>query len=98
MILLSLEHIEGKACQSPHLICEARVRRARPLARRSTRARSVAMTAQDHLENLAPTGEVVHLAARAAMSLHPKTVTVFLDRHPSGQRRAAHAAALARRW
>jgi hypothetical protein len=30
--------------------------------------------------------------------LHPKTVTVFLDAGPSGNKRAAHAVALARRW
>jgi nucleotide-binding universal stress UspA family protein len=32
------------------------------------------------------------------MPSNPKTVTVFLDASPSGERRAAHAAALARRW
>jgi nucleotide-binding universal stress UspA family protein len=30
--------------------------------------------------------------------LHPKTVTVFLDAGPSGNKRAAHAVALAQRW
>ncbi len=32
------------------------------------------------------------------MSINPKTITVFLDSSPSGQQRAAHAAALAQRW
>jgi nucleotide-binding universal stress UspA family protein len=32
------------------------------------------------------------------MSVDPKTITVFLDASPSGERRAAHAAALAKRW
>jgi nucleotide-binding universal stress UspA family protein len=32
------------------------------------------------------------------MSVEPKTITVFLDASPSGERRAAKAAALARRW
>jgi nucleotide-binding universal stress UspA family protein len=32
------------------------------------------------------------------MPIHPKTITVFLDASSSGQRRAAHAAAFARRW
>src|ERR1700719_3442517 len=30
--------------------------------------------------------------------LHPKTVTVFLDAGPSGNKRAVHAIALAQRW
>ena len=33
-----------------------------------------------------------------AMSINPKTITVFLDASPSGKKRAAQAAALARRW
>jgi nucleotide-binding universal stress UspA family protein len=33
-----------------------------------------------------------------AMPVDPKTITVFLDASPSGERRAAKAAALARRW
>jgi nucleotide-binding universal stress UspA family protein len=32
------------------------------------------------------------------MPINPKTITVFLDASSSGQRRAAHAAAFARRW
>ena len=32
------------------------------------------------------------------MPINPKTITVFLDASPSGQRRAARAAALARSW
>jgi nucleotide-binding universal stress UspA family protein len=32
------------------------------------------------------------------MSVEPKTITVFLDASPSGERRAVKAAALARRW
>jgi nucleotide-binding universal stress UspA family protein len=32
------------------------------------------------------------------MTVEPKTITVFLDASPSGERRAAKAAALARRW
>jgi len=32
------------------------------------------------------------------MPINPKTITVFLDSSASGQRRAAHAAAFARRW
>jgi nucleotide-binding universal stress UspA family protein len=32
------------------------------------------------------------------MPIDPKTITVFLDASPSGQRRAAHAAAFAQRW
>jgi nucleotide-binding universal stress UspA family protein len=32
------------------------------------------------------------------MSVHPKTITVFLDASPSGERRAAKAVALAKRW
>ncbi len=32
------------------------------------------------------------------MSIDPKTVTVFLDASPSGQKRAAYAATLAQRW
>lgn len=32
------------------------------------------------------------------MPIHPKTVTVFLDPSPSGDRRAARAVALAKRW
>jgi len=31
-------------------------------------------------------------------ALDPKTIAVFLDASPSGQRRAEHAAALAMRW
>jgi nucleotide-binding universal stress UspA family protein len=33
-----------------------------------------------------------------AMPIDPKTITVFLDASPSGERRAAHAAAFAARW
>src|SRR4051812_49232244 len=91
-------HIEDKASQSPHLICEARVRCARPPAWRSTRGRSATMTTQAYHESFAGTGEVVRLAARSATALHPKTVTVFLDGSASGQRRTGQAAALARRW
>src|SRR6202047_5394249 len=45
----------------------------------------------------------VHAIARdsaptLATSIHPKTVTVFLDAGPSGIKRAAHAVALAQRW
>jgi hypothetical protein len=33
------------------------------------------------------------------MAMHePKTITVFLDASPSGERRVAHAAAFAQRW
>jgi hypothetical protein len=32
------------------------------------------------------------------MSVEPKTITVFLDASPSGEKRAAHAAAFAQRW
>src|ERR1700741_4397120 len=32
------------------------------------------------------------------MSIDPKTITVFLDASPSGERRAARAAAFAQRW
>jgi nucleotide-binding universal stress UspA family protein len=43
-----------------------------------------------------------HSAATSATytrkPLHPKTVTVFLDAGPSGNKRAAHAVALAQRW
>jgi nucleotide-binding universal stress UspA family protein len=50
---------------------------------------------------------LVHTIARDGASasatfirkpLHPKTVTVFLDAGPSGNKRAAHAVALAQRW
>ncbi len=37
-------------------------------------------------------------AAAAMKALDPKTIAVFLDASPSGQRRAEHAAALAIRW
>src|SRR5258705_13179087 len=37
-------------------------------------------------------------AAAAMKALDPKTIAVFLDASPSGQRRAEHAAALAMRW
>src|SRR5260370_36618376 len=37
-------------------------------------------------------------AAAAMKALDPKTIAVFLDATPSGQRRAEHAAALAIRW
>ena len=32
------------------------------------------------------------------MPINPKTITVFLDSSPSGQRRAAQAASFAQRW
>lgn len=32
------------------------------------------------------------------MPIDPKTITVFIDPSPSGERRVAQAAALARRW
>src|SRR5205814_1741450 len=35
---------------------------------------------------------------RAAAPIGPKTVTVFLDASPSGEKRAARAAVLAQRW
>lgn len=34
----------------------------------------------------------------SGMSMSPKTITVFLDASPTGQKRAAHAASLAQRW
>jgi nucleotide-binding universal stress UspA family protein len=37
-------------------------------------------------------------ATSTRKALHPKTVTVFLDAGPSGNKRAAHAVALAQRW
>jgi len=37
-------------------------------------------------------------AASIHKPLHPKTMTVFLDAGPSGNKRAAHAVALAQRW
>ena len=33
-----------------------------------------------------------------SMTLSPKTITVFLDASPAGEKRAAHAASLAQRW
>jgi nucleotide-binding universal stress UspA family protein len=56
------------------------------------------MTTEAYHESFAGTGEVVPFAVRSATSLHPKTITVFLDGSASGERRAAQAAALARRW
>jgi len=38
------------------------------------------------------------MSGLVAMSSNPKTITVFLDASSSGERRAAHAAALAQRW
>jgi hypothetical protein len=37
-------------------------------------------------------------ATSTRKALNPKTVTVFLDAGPSGNKRAAHAVALAQRW
>ncbi|HEY0256698.1 MAG TPA: universal stress protein [Candidatus Methylacidiphilales bacterium] len=42
--------------------------------------------------------DVVIRPGGAALCLDPKTITVFLDASPSGQKRAEHAVALAKRW
>ena len=52
---------------------------------------------QGNLENIGHRGSA-QATAHTAMTLCPKTVTVFLDASPSGKNRAAHAAALAQRW
>src|SRR5262249_4954004 len=53
---------------------------------------------QDHVERVADNDSAPHPTPRAATSLHPKTVTVFLDAGPGGKRRATYAAEVAQRW